>query len=173
MKDIRYVSVKTPPETSDEVVDGELDAAVLAQPYANMASDRLGKNAVVWSAQSSQPLYALVVSTDSCISGHPEHITRFLQALSQAEGYTSSHPTDAQAIVHRSLNLDAGYMNTVWQQNQFSLSLDQSLITAMEDEARWMIKNNLTTQKTVPDFRDYIYKDGLEAVRPGSVNIIG
>jgi hypothetical protein len=43
----------------------------------------------------------------------------------------------------------------------------------MEDEARWMIKNNLTTQKTIPDFRNYVYKDGLEAGRPGSVNIIG
>ena len=63
-------------------------------------------------------------------------------------------------------------METVWSQNQFSLSLDQSLITAMEDEARWMIKNNLTTEKQVPDFLDYIYEDGLKAVKPEAVNII-
>jgi NitT/TauT family transport system substrate-binding protein len=42
----------------------------------------------------------------------------------------------------------------------------------MEDEARWMINNNLTTEKTVPDFLDYIYIDGLESIKPGSVNII-
>ena len=53
-----------------------------------------------------------------------------------------------------------------------SFSLDQSLITAMEDEARWMIKNNLTTEKQVPDFLNYIYVDGLKAVKPGAVNII-
>jgi NitT/TauT family transport system substrate-binding protein len=42
----------------------------------------------------------------------------------------------------------------------------------MEDEARWMIKNNLTTEKTVPDFLDYIYVDGLEAVKPEVVSIV-
>lgn len=59
-----------------------------------------------------------------------------------------------------------------WQVHQFSLSLDQSLITAMEDEARWMIKNNLTSEKQVPDFMNYVYVDGLKAVKPEAVNII-
>jgi NitT/TauT family transport system substrate-binding protein len=53
------------------------------------------------------------------------------------------------------------------------VTLDQSLILAMEDEARWMIANNLTNATEVPDFRNYIYEEGLRAVRPGSVNIIG
>jgi hypothetical protein len=42
----------------------------------------------------------------------------------------------------------------------------------MEDEGRWMIANNMTNASNVPDLRNYIYEDGLEAVRPGSVNII-
>jgi len=42
----------------------------------------------------------------------------------------------------------------------------------MEDEARWMIINNLTTEKQVPDFLDYIYMNGLEAVNPNAVDII-
>lgn len=172
MQDIHYVSMKTPPETSDAVVNGSLDAAVLAQPYADQARDRLGENSVVWPAQNNQPLYALVVSTDSWITGHPEHITRFLRALAEAEEYMSSHPAESKAIVQRRLNLSANYMDTVWQQNQFSLSFDQSLILAMEDEARWMIANNLTNSMEIPDFRSYIYTKGLEEIKPESVNII-
>jgi NitT/TauT family transport system substrate-binding protein len=172
MQDIHYVSLKTPPETSSAVVDGRVDASLHAQPYADQARDRLGNNAIVWPAQNNQPMYALVVSTEGWIAGHPEHITRFLRALAEAEEYTSTHPAEAQAIVQRRLNFSDSYMDTVWQQNQFSLSLDQSLILAMEDEGRWMIKNNLTTEKTIPDFRDYIYTKGLEAVQPESVNII-
>ncbi|HWQ18876.1 MAG TPA: ABC transporter substrate-binding protein [Methanotrichaceae archaeon] len=171
MQDIQYVSLKTPLETSNAVVDGDLDAAVLAQPYADQARDRLDHNAIIWPAQNNQPLYALVVSADEWVAEHPEHITRFLQALAEAEEYTNAHPAEARAIVQRSLNLDAGYMDTVWQQNQFSLSLDQSLITAMEDEGRWMIKNNLTTEKTLPYFRDYIYTKELEEIKPDAVNI--
>jgi NitT/TauT family transport system substrate-binding protein len=63
-------------------------------------------------------------------------------------------------------------METVWSQNQFSLSLDQSLVAAMEDEARWMIANGLTSETEVPNFLDYIYMDGLQAVKPEAVNII-
>jgi ABC-type nitrate/sulfonate/bicarbonate transport system substrate-binding protein len=56
--------------------------------------------------------------------------------------------------------------------NRFLKSLDQSLILAMEDEARWMIKNNLTGEKKTPNLLDYIYFDGLNTIKPKSVNII-
>ncbi|RJQ48417.1 MAG: hypothetical protein C4530_24665 [Desulfobacteraceae bacterium] len=49
---------------------------------------------------------------------------------------------------------------------------NQSLIAAMRDEARWIIKNNLTTEKQVPDFLDYNYADGLKAVKPGEMDIV-
>ncbi len=152
MQDITLVDVKTPEEWVNAVADGDIDAIATAQPYANSASDRLGDNAVVWSAQSSQPLYTQAISTDEWITKHPELIARFLKSLAEAEEYVITHPTEAKAIVQKRLNLSAEYMDTVWQQNQFTLSLDQSLILAMEDEARWMIKNNLTTEKTGAKF---------------------
>lgn len=46
-----------------------------------------------------------------------------------------------------------------------------SLVTAMEDERRWMIKNNLTSAEKISDFRDYIYTKGLKEVKPESVDI--
>ncbi len=52
------------------------------------------------------------------------------------------------------------------------LMLDQSLVVAMEDEARWMISNNRTTEMMVPNFLEYIHLDGLKSVKPAEVNII-
>ena len=63
-------------------------------------------------------------------------------------------------------------MESAWSRDQFLLSLDQSLIVAMEDQARWMIDNNLTTEKQVPNFNDYIYEDALKEIKPEAVNII-
>ncbi len=172
MQDITLVDVKTPEEWVNTVANGDIDAVVTAQPYANYARDRLGANAFVLSAQSSQFLYGLIISSDEWITKHPEMASRF-KSLAQAEEYLIRHPTEAKAIVQKRLNLDAAYVETVWSQNQFSLSLDQSLILAMEDEARWMISNNLTAEKTVPNFLDYIYTDGLKAVKPDAVRIAG
>ena len=71
-----------------------------------------------------------------------------MKSLVQAEDYIASHQDEAKAIVRKRMNFDDTYMEIIWPRYQFALSLDQSLITAMEDEARWMIKNNLTTAKS-------------------------
>ncbi|MHB9026505.1 MAG: ABC transporter substrate-binding protein [Armatimonadota bacterium] len=172
MQDITLVDVKTPAEWVNAVVNGKIDAIATAQPYANAAQERLGANAVVWPAQSNQPLYTQVISTNEWIAHHPELVSRFLKSLAQAAAYAFRNPTNAKAITGKRLHLDAAYMETVWSQNQFSLSLDQSLILAMEDEARWMMKNNLTSERQMPNFVDYISEDALKAIKPEAVNII-
>lgn len=171
-EDVALVDVKTPAEWVNAVANGEIDAIATAQPYVNSAKERLGANAVIWPAQSSQPIFGLIAATDEWIKKHPELVTRFLESMAQAEEYSIRHPAEAKAIVQKQLNLDAAYMETRWSQNRFSLSLDQSLILAMEDEARWMIINNLTAEKQIPNFLDYIHENSLKAIKPEAVNII-
>jgi ABC-type nitrate/sulfonate/bicarbonate transport system substrate-binding protein len=171
-QDVAFVDLKTPTEWVDAVVNGSIDAVVTAQPYVEMAKEGLGANAIVWSIQSNQPLYSQVISTDEWITGHPELCNRFLKSLYQAEAFVINHPAEAKEIVKNQMNFSDSYVETVWHQNQFSLSLDQSLILAMEGEARWLISNKLTNSKAVPNFLDYIYLDGLETVKPEAVNII-
>jgi NitT/TauT family transport system substrate-binding protein len=172
MQSITVVDLKTPPEWVNAVVDGEIDAVVTAQPHANAAIDLLGAKAVSWSAQSNQPMYALIIATDEWIEAHPGLVNRFLKALAQAEEYVIRNPARVKAGLQKRLNTDAAYIETIWSQNQYGLSLDQSLILAMEDQARWMISNGLTTEEEVPDFLNYIYTSGLEAVKPEAVRII-
>lgn len=113
-----------------------------------------------------------MVSRGDWITGHPELVTRFLNSLAQAEEYIINHPDESKAITQKRFKFDRASIESVWQVHHFSVSLDQSLITAMEDEARWMIKNKQTSEKQVPDFMNYIYIDGLKAVKPEAVNII-
>jgi hypothetical protein len=53
-----------------------------------------------------------------------------------------------------------------------ALSLDQTLVAATKDETQWMINNNLSGERQIPDFLNYICEDGLKAIRPEAVNII-
>jgi hypothetical protein len=39
--------------------------------------------------------------------------------------------------------------------------------------ARWMISDNVIKEKHIPNFVNYIYVDGLKAIKPEAVNIIG
>ncbi len=159
-------------EAEKAVINGEVDAVVTWEPWVTRINQRMGKEVSTTALQSSQYAYWNLVSATNWTKNHSDTIERLLKSLAQAEAYSTSHQDEAKAIVQKKLNLDAAYMKAVWAKNQFSLSLDQSLILAMEDEARWMIKNNLTTEKQVPDFLNYIYEDGLKVVKPEVVNII-
>jgi NitT/TauT family transport system substrate-binding protein len=162
----------TPAQSEQALVRGSVDAVAVIEPHANTIKQKLGDSGVIWPAQSSQLTYFNIISTEAWASSHPEVIGRLLRALAQAENYAASHPNEAKAIVQKRLRYDDSYMDAIWPEYQLSVSLDQGLIAAMEDEARWMIRNNLTSEKHIPDFVNYLYTDGLNAIRPEAVNII-
>lgn len=171
-EDITFVDLKSPEEWRQAIADGDVDAVVLAQPEASVVEGMLGGNATFFSVQESQPVYSLAISTNEWIAQNPDSVEAFLAALADAEEFVAAKPAETRTIIQERLDLDSGYMDLVETQNQFAVSLDQSLITAMEDEARWMIQNGITSEEGVPDFSNFVHTDGLERVKPEAVNII-
>jgi NitT/TauT family transport system substrate-binding protein len=157
----------------EALCNGSVDAVVTAEPYLSAIRGRLGDGVSVMPVQSSQYTYAVLVGRDAWIAGHPTETVRFLQAVQEADDWIQGHPADAKLLLQDRLGMDGPELDEQWPRHQFSLSLDQSLILAMEDEGRWMIRNNLTDAETVPDYRRYLSTDGLERVSPGSVKIVG
>lgn len=92
--------------------------------------------------------------------------------MAQHTHLPSQARSTAKSIVRAKLKYEAAHIELLWLLYNFSISFDQSLIVAREDEARWLINNNLTVEKQVPDLLDYIYVDGLQAVKPNAVNVI-
>ncbi|HEX7483135.1 MAG TPA: NrtA/SsuA/CpmA family ABC transporter substrate-binding protein [Candidatus Bathyarchaeia archaeon] len=159
-------------QSLNALVNGVVDAIVNWQPYTNSAENSLGSNAVIWSVEEGQPSYGVLTCRTDWVAAHSEVVNHFLRSISQAEDFIRNNPIQAKTIVKNQMNYTDAYMETVWKQNQYSISLDQSLVGAMEGEARWMISNNLTSQTVVPNFVDFIYLEGLMSVKPESVNII-
>jgi ABC-type nitrate/sulfonate/bicarbonate transport system substrate-binding protein len=172
--DLQNVSQVNIPTTQyvTAIVNGTVDAVVVSDSSISQINDQLPNDTVVWSVQSSQLLDMVVSCRNDWIMQHPDLVTRFIKSLAQAEDYSDNHPTGAQGIVQKQLNITNSVMAEKWSSHQFSLSLDQLLVSIMEDETRWMMSNNLTNQTVVPDFLNYIYVHGLNSVKPESVNII-
>ncbi len=127
-EEITFVDLQRSSATGGCRSKGKLDAIVTQQPYVASAAERLGANSVVWPVQSGQAMFSPMICRDEWITDHPELVTRLLNSLAQAEEYAMNHPVEAEAILQKRLNLNASYAKTVWLRNQFSLSLDQSLI---------------------------------------------
>ena len=171
IKDVALVDM-TPSKWLDAVATDNVDAVLAWQPYADQLQRRFPNETVAWQVHCGQPSFGLIVGGDDWIAKHPRTIKRFWKSLAQAEEYLIRHPDEAKAIVQKRLGYDDTRMAAVWPLYRFSPSLDESLILAMEDEARWMMKNNLTAEKSVPNFLEYIREDGLKEIKPEVVNII-
>ena len=159
-------------QSVNALVNEKVDAVAAWQPYIDQIEDYLGDRMIVWSVQSGQPSYNGLICTADWMVAHPDLIVRLLKSLVQAESYTLRQPKAAMGIITRKLNYSEAYEASVWANYQFSVSLDESLIIAMEDETRWMMSNNVAKKNPMPDFVDYIYEEALRKIRPEAVNII-
>ena len=170
MQNVTLVDIK-PSQFVNAIASGDVDAIIAWQPYIHRIEKEV-KGVVVWPAQSSQAVCGILVCGNEWVRLHSDTVKRLLKSLQEAEDYLVRHPEEAKAIVKKRLNYDDSYIASVWPQHQFVLSLDQTLIVAMKDEAQWMINNNLTGEGGIPDFLNHIYEDGLRVVKPEAVNII-
>ncbi|RPI32221.1 MAG: hypothetical protein EHM70_09480 [Chloroflexota bacterium] len=162
----------SPPDIMTALTNGEVDAVLAWQPNAKKLEDLLGDGIVRWPAQSEQVTYCSIIGAQAWIDSHSEAVERFLKSLADAQDYLNRRPEDGRAIIQKRLKYDDAYLAAIWPEHNLQLSLDQSLILALEDESRWMIANGLTTETQVPDFLDYISTGALHEVKPEAVNII-
>ncbi len=160
-----------PRDIVQSVSDGEVDAAMTWEPYVYKTRTNLGENAIVWPGQSGQDSYWLFVSKEDFITRNPGMVKRSLKALLQAEEFVKRNKDGSKGILV-SHDLDAQFVDDIWQKLDYTISLSQALLTAMEDGARWRIKSRLTDKKEVPNYLDFIYIDALEEVNPEAVTII-
>jgi ABC-type nitrate/sulfonate/bicarbonate transport system substrate-binding protein len=171
--EVTFINMVPFVQTPNALANGTVDAAVAFQPYINEIESLVDDKTVMWPIQAGQLAYIDAISTRDWAQENPELIERFLRSLVQAEDFGLRHPDDAMAIVAKTLNLSIEYLQTVWSDYQFSVTLDQSQVLAMQDEVQWLINNHLTNASISPNILDFICVDGLKSVKPQSVNIIG
>jgi len=159
-------------QSVDALVSGEVDAVAAWEPYTGEAKQRLGGQVVSWSVQEDQPSYNLVMSRADWTRENQELITRFLRSLVQAEAYVAVNPEAARALMREKYSYDEGHMANVWPEHSFSVLLDQALVVAMEDQARWILSQDLAGERQMPDFMTNICEEALEAVKPEAVSLI-
>ena len=160
-----------PSDVVQFVSGGEADAAMIWEPNVYKIKTNLEGNTLTWPGQSGQSSYWLLVSKEDFITKNPEIVKRTLKALLQAEEFVKTNEDEAKAILAFH-DFDAQFINDIWQKLDYTISLPQALIIAMEDGARWKIKHGLTDAAGVPNYLDYIYLEALEEVKPEAVGII-
>lgn len=159
-------------ELPEALASGEIDAFSQREPFISKAKGLLGDNAVVFAEPGIYVLSEVMIALNSLIKDKPEVINRLLRALLQAERFTRDHPDQAIKIVSNKLKAPESEISALWNEFYFTISLKQEILNILEDEARWAIRNKFTNKTKVPNYLNFIYLDGLKAVKPEAVTII-
>lgn len=151
---------------------GDIDAAASWEPLLDTMRTALGANGVGFNSQDIYEINFNLVTTRHFLAGQRGTIERVLRALDQGERFCAQSPALARSLLPAPVRAQSARPDTPWPALRFKLTLDQGLILAMEDQARWAIRHRMTERSGPPNYLDYIYIDGLDAVAPAAVTLI-
>lgn len=166
------LSYMKPDELVKALANGDIDAFSMREPFVGQATQPLGDNAVVFMQPGLyRKTFNLVVHND-LLQQQPRIARRLIEGLIQAEAYARREPDMAKAIVARALDAKPAEVAELWKDSNLMVSLDQSLLVGLEDEAKWIIGAKLSDVSTAPSYLDLMHVDALKAVNPIMVSLI-
>jgi ABC-type nitrate/sulfonate/bicarbonate transport system substrate-binding protein len=170
-KDVRVVGLK-PEQIPGALAKGEIDAAATWDPFLSRAQQELGEKVIAFLNYDLYMKSFNLVTTQELIRTNPGRVRKMLQALIEAENFAARHPAEAQKVVSDFRQVDKAVLAEDWGGQSLGVTLDQKLLLMLEDQSLWAIKSGLTNATKIPNYLDFIYLDGLQAVKPTAVRIV-
>jgi ABC-type nitrate/sulfonate/bicarbonate transport system substrate-binding protein len=133
---------------------------------------KLGSKGIIFFGESLYTEIFCVVGGQEYVKKNPAAIKKVLRALLNAEVFMQQHPEEARRLVAEFIKADKIVLDELWDIFTLRVVLDQSLLVDLEEQTRWAMKQRLTVRRDMPNYLDFIYVDGLSAVKPDAVRII-
>lgn len=164
-KDILPIALK-PKDLSDAILNKKVDAIVYWNYPLAEVKKLLGKNAIEFYDIELYTETFNLVSKSHYAKNNIEVIKKVLNALMKAQDHVENMPRESSMIMAQRTKHPLDIIAEAWSNFNFNIFLDNTIIIALEDEARWAIKNGYTKIKKTPNFSNIIDGSALEALKP-------
>lgn len=148
----------------------EVDAIAMWQPQAYRAEKEV-PGARTLPDGGFHTLSFNLVSTRKLIDTRSDDLRNVLRALDRATRLIAADPEKAVKILRSRLNVDQAYAQWLLSRYRYQLTLDQSLLTSLESEARWAREEGHVKAARSPNYLRFVYSPLLRQVRPSAVGI--
>jgi ABC-type nitrate/sulfonate/bicarbonate transport system substrate-binding protein len=102
-----------------------------------------------------------------------DDVVRVLRALAKAQRFITTRPREAKDILKQRLQLDDAFVNWVWKDLDYRLGLDQSLVTTLEAEARWAVREgHVAPGLAIPNYLRFVEPAPLRRALPGEATLL-
>lgn len=155
------------------LVEHRVDALATFEPFAFRAGRALGADALVLpSARIYTETFNLSALRSLVASREPD-LVRLLRALARAQHFIRDEPQAARAILVGRMQENPAYVEATWSDFDFRLSLDQPLLSTLEGQARWALREgHVPRTRRTPNFLNFVAPGPLRRAAPGAVTIV-
>tara|TARA_R110001583_G_scaffold69129_1_gene196152 strand:- start:346 stop:1341 length:996 start_codon:yes stop_codon:yes gene_type:complete len=165
------VSYFPPNKLPQALLDQKVDVIVPWEPYAFESLKTLNNDAKTLNTKNLNSLMFNLVSHPLDNQEKINQATCVLYALNEAIHYISSNSDNARQIITTRLGADPQFIDWVWPDYIFKLSLNRSLLMNLKSQAIWMIESGRVNIDQLPDYRMLLDTRALEAVNPMSIRL--
>lgn len=150
-----------------------VDAIAAWEPYGYLAVKALGTNAHVLPRVGAYAETFNLVTSRRLVGTRDAALTSLLRAVERAQRFIRDRPDEARAILRKRLQREEDFMAWVWPTTVYHLGLDQSLVSTMESEARWAVRERQVggDRSMRPDFSRLIHTAPLQAAKPSALKL--
>ena len=154
------------------LLSGELDAVCMYGGWIDNALKILKDNAVLFYDEKLVRVTVVDAGKTKTFERSPELFSRIIRAYIKAEEYVRKNPDVTLKRVVEYLKLDMGNAQKAWKPQMVHVVLEQSLVTDMENMARWQLDTGLQKGPEIPNYLNFIHFRSLREVDPKRVTII-
>jgi ABC-type nitrate/sulfonate/bicarbonate transport system substrate-binding protein len=152
---------------------GEVDAISVWEPWGQIALGLGGADVAVLDVPKLySQTFNLLVANEYRLAQTRKSIA-VLSALDDAIQFIKKNPDEAKRILARDVGLDAETVKAVWPTYQFELTLQQSLLSTIQGQARWARREgHVGTALAEPEFLNFIDSSLLRKIEPNAVDFV-
>lgn len=140
------------PETMASALQkGEVDAVATWDPFI-FETLKSVPDAKLLPNPGSYTLSFNLIADKKLIGTRDDELVRVLRALLRAERFIEAEPAKAQALLRERLDLKQDFVAWVWPKYQYRIALAQSLLSTLESQARWALREDHVSASHSPNY---------------------
>lgn len=170
-KDLQVVNLR-PEDMAPSIIRGDVDACFTWEPHVQNAKQQLGDTAIIFANDGVYTETYNIVTTQNIAKSKPKELNLLLQGLLKAIDYMHANPDESIGIVSRHIGMDSDLLKAIWPDYTFRLSLDQSFLDLLNEEAKWSKATGIAPPGAeIPNYRLFVLPEPLKAIKPDAVTI--
>ena len=152
---------------------GRIDAAAIWEPFAYQSLQALAGDGLVLPSERVYTESFNLIASRKLITEREADIVKLLRAVQRAQRWIQDHPVEAQAILKARLQTDQAFIDATWKDFTYRMSLDQSLLSTIEGEARWALREgHVPPDSKTPNYLQFIDAGPLRKAVPAAAILL-